>query len=475
MITPSSVFSGADIDYSNPFTEGLEYAVLVSGGRVIDMLAKSEPDLVQATLNSNPFGPVVRLAETFGLTGTSIQPGLNRGFLDAIDNKVFSTYTKFKVGTLGGTIVSTYQTSIPKFRLLVSSTNINFIIDDVTFGLGTFFSSGDTQVGVGHTANDTTVTGYQNGFEKNTQNISGTTPTAGDVDLQIGASFSVPPNLANSLLGSAEINIALGWSRPLTLEEHADIHANPWQIFRGLDRTFLFMARSEGFLVSGPSILSGAGFKTALGTSDLIAGVSVLDADGFRAIPATGSLVSDIALLDGDGFKTLNGTGSLVSDIALLNGDGFKTLNGTGSLVSGTAFLSGLGTTLNTGTGLLVSDIASLSGDGTLVGLLTGSLVSDISELDGVGTKTGRLNGDLISSNASIDSTGFKTAFINGDLQSENAFLSGTGRKVGQGTGNLVSQNAEISGFGFKSFVLTSAQRSQNFVFSQRSQNYILG
>ena len=483
---PSYAFGNLTIDKNNPLTRDLAAAYISKGAKFVnavnntDVIAQSGPlNQIQTVTGPGFVGETNQANPSSALDGGNI--------LSAIFNpldKRFSGLVLHKNPIPSPTLLAQWDENlspIGQWRLFLLANRLTFSFGDS----GNLFISSDTPSGqfspadpiaVGFSASPTTVTGYLDGAVLQSADITPNVANASLTNIGIGSTWnSFPAKGASSDSIQTQLMLVLLWNRTLSDSEMRIATQAPWSIFRDPSIVYLFKPFNTGTLVSGPSSMSGAGFKSGVLSDSIVSGPSSISSVQFKAGSGSGALVSAVSQVAGTGFKTAVDAGILVSGAPSFTTVGGRLGTANGTLVSGAPSITVLGGLQGSVFGTPFSANSSLSGLGAIGDIATGNLVSGVSTVNGAGERSGVVSANMISATATVSGAGFKTTIAVGSLSSQAAKTTALGFRVGSGTGSLQSQNSTLSGIGGILTALTDIERVQNFVYSQRTQNYIEG
>lgn len=483
---PSYAFGNLTIDKNNPLTRDLAAAYVSKGAKFVnavnsvDVIAQSGPlDQIQTVTGPGFVG------ETNGANPSSALDGGNIFFTQFSPlNKRFSGLMLHRNPGGSPTLLAQWDEDlapIGQWRLFLQSNRLTFSFGDS----GNLFISSSSPFGqfspltpitVGFSASPTTVTGYLDGRALQSADITPNVANVNPTNIGIGTTWdSYPTKGASSNSIRTEYILILLWNRTLSDTEMRFASQNPWQIFRNPSTVYLFKPFSGGALVSGPSSMSGAGFKSGVLSDSLVSGPSVIAGAGFKTAVDDGALISAVSEIDGAGFKTANGSGALISDASFFITTGGRLGTANGALVSALSTMDGSGGGEGFVFGAMVSANSSIDGDGAQGDIATGELISGASAIAGTGERSGAVSGNMVSALSTMSGAGFKTGIAFDGLVSQPSSTTALGFRIGTGTGNLQSQDSTMFGIGGILTPLTDIERVQNFVYSERTQNYIEG
>lgn len=343
----------AEIDWSNPLTEGLVFAALPAGGNFLDVISgqlslTAEVQRARATIDGGKQSAV-------SLVGGIITTFPNQTGLDTIAGP-HSIFVEGSLETNAATltVVTTYEPG-SGFGFNVQYDDVSSINNGMRYGQNN--SSG--QVNTGSNALGSNSEQFTHRAMITVDGANGRWYTKGALNSTTAyASFpTANANRRTRVLGNnfggaaASAALILGFNRALSLSEYRQLYDNPWQIF--CDDVALNVATGA----SGTTISAGPGDASAVGvTASILAPVSIAAGPGAASATGVTALVSR-TIQAGPGAASATGVSSLVS-VTLKVGPGNASATGVSASVStssSTTIAAGPGNASAAGVTALVS------------------------------------------------------------------------------------------------------------------------
>lgn len=316
----------AEIDWGNPLTRGLTRVLRCQGAQIIDMLT--------------PTGEPSGIAET----GTFLAQGNPGGFGRRNNTTTRANYTLVppKTETISsvtivwsGVVNAIGGTTYPFFRN--SQTQV-FTGGSGNAFWGTRFGSGTNQISA--TAiklrTPTTYLFTQSGaigslFVDGNAALLNVTGTAGGT---FPNPHAIDGNYGFAQSNDITTNVMLIYSRPMTAQEAASLSANPWQIFKPVERRIYFDADAGGGSVVG----NASGSLVSIGLA-----AATATANGSTVIPATGTAsLAAISLIASQSGAYGVGSASSALDSVGLTATNATASGGTSIPATGSGALVGI-------------------------------------------------------------------------------------------------------------------------------------